>query len=140
MAEAMHPFETLKRLGSQRAIGVYLRPPASAAAIRQMQADAQEAWGEPVPEEYLVLLRITNGVQINGAYFKEAANLVPENKDVFDPQVMVLGNSGSVDWYLFDRQDRQFHITTMGSPNDRFGSFQTFAALLNAVFSQQQVL
>ncbi len=140
MAEAMHPFETLQRIGSQRALGVFLRPPASAAAIRQMQADAQEAWGEPVLEEYLVLLRITNGVQINGAYFKEAENLVLENRDVFDPQIIVLGNSGSVDWYVFDRQDRQFHITTMGSPNDRFDTFRSFAELLNAVLIQQRVL
>jgi hypothetical protein len=139
MTEIQQPFETLKRLGSQPTLGVYLRLPASADAIQQMQRDAREIWGEPIPEEYEILLRISDGVQIEGAYFKQAANLVPENQDVFDPQIVVLGNSGNVEWYVFDRQDRQFHITTMGCPNERFGSFQSFAELLTAVFSQQQV-
>jgi hypothetical protein len=131
---------TILRLGVKKDSGVFLRPPATADAIQMLRANAIATWGEAVPDEFTDMLKSTNGVQINGAYFKEAENFVLENRDVFDPRVMVLGNSGSVDWYVFDRQDRQFHITTLGSPSDRFGTFQTFDELLNAVLYQQQVV
>ncbi len=61
------------------------------------------------------LLRLTNGAQINGAFFKEAENLVLENLDVPRAHVIVLGNAGNVDEYLFDTRDRHFHVSRSAS-------------------------
>ena len=62
----------LLQLGGTPASGVHLQPAADEAAIRQMQAAARRDLGEPVPDEYTALLRVTNGVQVNCAYFKSA--------------------------------------------------------------------
>jgi hypothetical protein len=105
-----------------------------------MQAAARRELETPVPDGYLTLLRITDGVQINGAYFKEAENLVPENLDVHHPEIIVLGNDGSMAQYVFDKRDNLFHTINMGFPDERFESFDSFEALLLAVMTEQQVL
>jgi hypothetical protein len=84
------------------------------------------------------LLRLTNGAQINGAFFKEAENLVLENLDVPRPDVIVLGNAGNVDEYVFDTRDRHFHIVTFGFEDERAASFRTFEELLLRVFRDQE--
>lgn len=83
---------TLARLAAEGKRAVHLKPKASETAIRDMQTAAKKDLGEPVPEEFVALLRISNGVQINGAYFKEAENLVPENLDVVCEEVIILGS------------------------------------------------
>lgn len=77
---------TLVRLGNRPMSSVYLQTGASEGAIGQMQASARQDLGEQVPDGYAALLRLTDGVQINGAYFKSAEHLVPENLDVLRPQ------------------------------------------------------
>lgn len=77
---AKDAFPTLVRLGAEGA--VYLAPQVSEPAIEQMQVAAKRDLGEPIPDAYVALLRIANGIQIQGAYFKEAENLVPENLDI----------------------------------------------------------
>jgi hypothetical protein len=129
----------LVRLGSAGGSSVYLRPSASEAAIGRMQVAARRDLGEAVPDGYLALLRVTNGVQINGAYFKEAENLVPENLDVSRPEVIVLGNDGMAE-YVFDKRDRRFHTINQGFPDERFASFGTFGEMLLSVMAEQQVL
>ena len=102
-----------------------------------MQASAKRDLGGSVPEGYVNLLRATNGVQINGAYFKEAENLVLENLDLGRPEVMVLGTDGGMAEYIFDTRDRRFHTINMGFPDERFASFDTFEELLLAVLKEQ---
>jgi hypothetical protein len=118
---------------------VYLRPKADEAAIGYLQVAARRDLGEAVPDGYLALLRVTNGVQINGAYFKEAENLVAENLDVPHPEVIVLGNDGMAE-YVFDKRDRRFHMINAGFPDERFSSFGSFEEMLLNVMAEQQVL
>jgi len=129
---------TLARLGAEGA--VYLAPKASEAAIRRMQAAAKRDLGEPVPPAYVALLRIANGVQIQGAFFKEAENLVPENLDVNHPEIIVLGNDGNMAYYVFDKRDRRFHTINLGFPDERFESYDSFEEMLIGVLKEQQVL
>jgi len=131
---------TLVRLGTEEKRAVYLRPKANEAAIRRMQSAARRDLGEPVPEGYVALLRMTNGVQINGAYFKEAENLVPENLDLAAREIIVLGNDGNMAAHVFDKRDRRFHTINMGFPDERFESFDTFEEMLLAVLRGQQAL
>ncbi|MBL8798445.1 MAG: hypothetical protein JNM56_31410 [Planctomycetia bacterium] len=140
MAEAANALATLARLGDDPLSGVHLQPIAGEAAIRRMQSAARRDLGEPVPDEYAALLRVTNGVQINGAYFKSAEHLVPENLDVPRPEIIVLGTEGNMAEYVFDRRDRRFHTINMGFPDERFASFGSFEELLAAVLHDQQVL
>lgn len=140
MSEAVDPLVTLTRLGSSPMSGVYLQPTADEAAIRRMQTAAIRDLGEAVPDDYVALLRVTNGVQINGAYFKSADHLVPENLDVARPEIFVLGNAGNTAEMVFDRRDRLFHTINMGFPDERFASFGSFAELMTAVLREQQVL
>lgn len=140
MAEACDQLMTLARLGGDPTGSVYLQPAADEAAICRMQTAARRDLGEPVPDEYVALLRVTNGVQINGVYFKSAEHLVPENLDVPRPEVIILGTEGNVAEFVFDRRDRRFHTINMGFPNERFASFGSFAELLADVLREQQVL
>src|SRR5215471_4640213 len=127
MAEAADALTILARLGGDPVSGVYLQPVADEVAIRRMQAAARRGLGEPVPDGYVALLRVTNGVQINGAYFKPAERLVPENLDVLRPEIIVLGTEGNMAEFVFDRRDRRFHTINMGFPDERFASFGSFA-------------
>lgn len=72
MVNALDVVATLARLGSDPLSGVHVQPAADEGAIRRRQELAQRHLGGPVPDEYVALLRVTNGVQINGAYFKSA--------------------------------------------------------------------
>jgi hypothetical protein len=130
-------YDTLARLGAEPGRAVYLRPPAGEAAILNLQRDARARLGEEVPESFVRLLRLTNGTQINGAFFKEAENLVLENLDVPRRDVIVLGNAGNVDEYVFDTRDRHFHIVTLGFEGERMASFRTFEELLLRVLRDQ---
>lgn len=110
--------------------GMYLKPPASAAAVHAMQTAARRDLGEPVPDDYVALLRLTDGAQFDAAYFKSAEHLVAENLDVPRPEIIVLGNEGNTTEFVFDRRDRRFHAINLGFPNERFASFDSFADLL----------
>jgi hypothetical protein len=130
----------LVSLGRSDASGVYLRPPADEDAIAGMQAAAARELGQVVPDSYLALLRVSNGVQINGAYFKEVQNLVAENLDTPRNGVIVLGNDGNTAEYVFDKRDRRYCTVTMGTQDERLASFAKFGEMLSAVMKEQQVL
>ena len=130
-------FDRLVQLGSVPESGVYLRSACDDTVIKQLQSDAQRSLGEEVPESYTDLLRITNGVQINGAYFKEAENLVPENLDVPYSTSIVLGNEGNVAEYVFDKRDRKFHSIAMGFPDEKLAAFSTFEEMLLVILKEQ---
>jgi hypothetical protein len=132
-------FENIVGLGQKRLRGVHLRPPCSEAAIRQLQTDAERDLSEEVPRSFIALLRLTNGLQINCAYFKEAEHVVLDNLDVFEEDVIFLGND-SLAQYVFDKRDKKFHTINMGFPDERFASYETFEEMLAAILKEQQVV
>jgi hypothetical protein len=133
-------FQALYQLGQADGNTVYLQPAASELAISRMQLSAKQELGEPVPPEYEKLLRITNGVQINGAYFKDAHTLVDDNLDLELPEVIVLGNEGNVVHFVFDRRDRHFHTIGFASPGERFESYDSFEEMLIGVLKEQHAI
>lgn len=135
--KATDVFPTLIRLGANGS--VYLPPKASEAAIRRMQEAAKRDLGEPVPDSYVALLKISNGIAIQGACFKEAENLVPENLDLDHKEVIVLGNDGNMAYYVFDKRDRRFHTINLGYPDERFESYDSLEDMLIGVLKEQGV-
>ena len=140
MSEAAEVLAILDRLGGDPMSGVEVRPGADDAAIRRMQEAARRDLGEAVPEGYVSLLRALDGLQVNGAYFKTSEHLVAENLDVLQPGIVVLGNEGNVAEHVFDTRDRRFHTISMGYPDERLASFETFFGLLAQVLREQQVV
>jgi hypothetical protein len=139
MSEMAAMVQRLAALGGDPVHGVYLEPPAAEAALDQLQAAAQRDLGQPIPEAYLSLLRHTNGVQINAAYFTSAEHLVAENLDAHQPEIIVLGTAGNVTAYVYDRRDAQFHTTVFGFYDERLESFSALEEMLAAVLHEQQV-
>jgi hypothetical protein len=139
VAATSDAFDILSRLGTNPRSGVYLMPGCTEDALRRLQSDAKQHLGMEVPASYLRMLRLTDGVTINGASFKKAEDLVLENLDVPRPEIIVLGSSGNVDEYVFDKRDGRFHIINMGFPDERFASFQTFEDMLSMVMREKQV-
>ena len=133
-------FQAVAQLGADSTAGVDLAPGCDDAIINDMQSAAERELGEPIPQSYVRLLRITNGVQINGAYLKKAEHVVPENLDVPRPEIIVLGEEGNTAEFVFDKRDRQFHVINMGHPDERFASFGTFDEMLLNIMKEQQVL
>jgi hypothetical protein len=139
-SKAPDVFETLVRLGADPMSGVHLRPASKTSAIKRMQVAAKRDLGAEIPDSFVRLLRITNGVQINCAYFKEAENIVPENLDIPRPEIIVLGNEGNMAEHVFDKRNQKFHTIDMGDCDERLASYTTFENMLLAVMREQQVL
>jgi hypothetical protein len=123
----------LARLGAEGTVG--LSPPAGEAAIRQMQAAAKRDLGGSVPDGFVAFLRVANG-----ACFKAAEDMVPENLDIDHPEVIVLGNDGNSAYYVFDKRDGRFHTINLGFPDERYESYDSFDEMLIGVLRGQQVL
>jgi len=75
---SLRPLDVLVRLGKDPASGIYLNPGCSEEALRELQAGVRQHLGEEVPESYVRLLTLTNGVQINGAEDMLSAVLVEQ--------------------------------------------------------------
>lgn len=140
MPDKIDVFATITGLGMNEKSGVYLNQGCNDSDIQQMQSLARKELGEEIPPGFIRLLRLTNGIQINGACFKEAENLIPENLDYNRCDVIILGNEGNMAEFVFHRVDRQFHIINMGFPDERFKSYTTFEDMLLDVLKEQQVL
>src|SRR5258706_13598790 len=105
-----------------------------------MQAGGVRELGCQVPEAFVRLVRLSNGLQINNAYLKKAEHLVPDNLDSQYRHAIILGDAGNVDEYIYDMQDHQFHTAPMGFPDERYATFLTLEDMILAILQQQQVL
>ncbi len=132
--------ELIVELAEDPMRSVFIEPAAHEHAIQRMQRAARRDLGDVVPEAYVALLRVSNGLQLENAVFKCADNLVPENLDVPRPNIIVLGVEGNMAEFVFDRRDRLFHTINLGHPDERFDTFDDLAALLRHVIDEQQIL
>ena len=90
-----------------------------------------------IPQSSIHLLKLSNGIQINTVFFKQAENLIAENLDFESPDVIVLGNSGNVEAYIFDKRDGKFYAVNIFNFEERFESYATFEAMLLAIIQEQ---
>jgi len=62
----MPKIDPFKRLIAKNAKShaIYIRPAASETAIKKLRRAAKSELGEDIPDEYLKLLRLSNGIQI----------------------------------------------------------------------------
>ena len=114
----------------------YLNSGCSDGEIEKLQLAAKE-FGFTIPRSFIRLLKISNGIQINSVFFKEAENLIAENLDLESPEVIVLGNSGNVEAYIFDRRDSKFHTVNFFNFAEKFATYATFEAMLLAIIRVQ---
>jgi hypothetical protein len=138
-SESGSAFEDLVRLGASHP-AVWLKPPCHEGAIKKLQEDSKRELGNEVPSSYIDLLRISNGMQLNGAFFNNAENLVLDNLDAEREEIVILGYEGNMAWFVFDKRDGRYHTINMGYPDERFSSYDTFNEMLLAVLKEQQII
>lgn len=115
----------------------YLNSGASNTEIKKLQSAAKQKLGIAIPESFIRLLKISNGIQIDGVFFKKAENLIAENLDLESREVVVLGNSGNVEAYIFERRDRKFYTVNIFDFDEKLESYATFEAMLLAIIQKQ---
>lgn len=115
----------------------YLNPGCSDTKIEKLQSAAKKEFGVAIPESFIRLLKISNGIQINGVFFKQAENLIAENSDFGSSEVIILGNSGNVEAYIFEQRDKKFYAVNIFNFDERFESYATFEAMLLAIIQKQ---
>ena len=114
-----------------------MNPGCSNSEIKKLQLAAKKEFGVAIPQSFICLLKLSNGIQINTAFFKQAENLIADNLDFKSPEVIVLGNSGNVEAYIFDRRDGKFYAVNIFNFDERFESYATFEAMLSAIMQAQ---
>ena len=114
-----------------------MNPGCSNTEIEKLQLAAKKEFGVAIPQSFICLLKLSNGIQINTAFFKQAENLIADNLDFKSPEVIVLGNSGNVEAYIFDRRDGKFYAVNIFNFDERFESYATFEAMLSAIMQAQ---
>lgn len=96
-------------------------PPASAAAIR----NAEREWGEPLPEDYVDLLRVFNGGSTRGNLsILDVEDCVQRNLDYevdrYMPGYFMIGDDGGGTAIVMNVRDRRIYEVGMGVMDERF--------------------
>lgn len=138
LVERMDVFEIIDSWRNHSSYRDYLNPGCNDAKIEKLQLAAKE-FGFVIPQSFIRLLKISNGIQIDGVFFKEAENLIAENLDLESPEAIVLGNSGNVEAYIFDLRDGKFHTVNIFDFEEKFESYATFEAMLLAIIEVQML-
>ena len=63
--------------------------------------------------------------------------MIAENLDFESPDVIVIGNSGNVEAYIFARRDGKFYAVNIFNFDERFESYATFEAMLATIIQEQ---
>ena len=130
-------FALLSALSREPLSAIYLKPGCDEIVIDRLQQSARLSLGGDIPEGFIRMLRFTNGLQVDSSHFTNASMLVAENLEIaYSPQIILLGNRGNVDDYIFDRKDRQYHVSSLGYPQERWASFPSFEELLLSILDE----
>lgn len=127
-----------------------LQPPASASGLETVARKAQELYGYSLPDAYLKLISVSDGINFNGYTiyasrtnpisghadrfiegFVEANDLWEDYEENADHHLLMFGETGD-DLYLFDRRDNKFKVTDKvgGDAYEEFDTFEELAELL----------
>lgn len=124
------------------------QPPCSEQQIERLREQSRTELGDEVPEPYLDFLRLTNGLDWNGAQFFAAETtqigghrpgtiegFVPANLGYRDVEEMrnflVLGSSG-MDTYVYDKKNRDYRVQDSVSM-DTYETYADFGSLMTEV-------
>ena len=131
-------FNTISRLAAAENNGVYLRPACSGEILKELQIAAHRSIGESFPGAVISLFALSDGCQINNAYFYKAQNLL----DALNRQCggMFVPGDDETAYLMFDSEDRRFQIILEGATDEKFKSFDTFEELLLRVMKEQAVI
>lgn len=112
----------------------YWRAPAVPADLASLQRWLQSIAGIEVPEEYLELLRASDGAQIDNDLVFSAEDCRWQNEPLYRDaryrRHLLIGREGNVASWAYDVDARRFVISAFGSPEAVFESFESLADLI----------
>jgi hypothetical protein len=124
------------------------QPPCSGQQIERLREQARTELGDEVPEAYLGFLRLTNGLDWNGANFFATETtqtrghrpgtiegLVPANlgyRDVEDMRDFLVFGSSGMELYVYDKKNRDYRIQDSVSM-DTYETYADFDSLVTEV-------
>ena len=136
--------------------GVHPRPPCSPAAMKELVNGARAEFAFEVPDDYVRLLRLTDGLQTQSGYIHGAEAFLEYNSDHwcrdittsqkgdvltvrFDakapsdripPAFALIGDEGNMEWFVYMLQPPEYRVTTMGFADEVHERFQGLGELL----------
>jgi hypothetical protein len=135
-------------------LGVYLKPPLRALELREWRDRLEAHISIEVPEEYVMLLGLSNGVETQKGWIYDADSFLEQNLRCWCcntmgnssptgfviesiplaapsvPEYAWLGAYGNMDMYIFDFQRKQYRATSLGDTNYVWFSTLTLVGLI----------
>ena len=133
--------ERLAQLEAEDA-GVYFSTPCTENEIALTCEQSQIRFGQNLPEDYIELLRISNGIQINNAVIESANLLIESNSELraSNPEYvdyLVFGYQGNMEHYVLNHAKKAFQTVNFFSVTDVFASYASFDELLSSIANAQ---
>lgn len=121
---------------------VYFSTPCTEAEITLSLEQSQVLLGHNLPESYVELLRMSNGVQINNAVIESASAVIELNTALraTNPEYagyLVLGYQGNMEHYVFNHAKKAFQTVNFFSVGDVFETYASFNELLSGIVKAQ---
>lgn len=122
--------------------GVYFSAPCTEAEIALSVEQSQALLGHNLPEGYVELLRMSNGVQIDNAVIESASAVIELNTELraTNPEYagyLVLGYQGNMEHYVFNHSKTTFQTVNFFSVGDVFETYASFNELLSGIVNAQ---
>jgi hypothetical protein len=122
--------------------GVYFSTPCSEAEIALTREQSQVLLGHNLPEGYIELLRMSNGVQINNAVIESASAVIELNTELRATNqeyvgYLVLGYQGNMEHYVFNHARKTFQTVNFFSVGEVFETYVSFNELLSGIINAQ---
>jgi hypothetical protein len=135
-------------------LGVYLKPPVTSSKLLEWRKQLDSDIVIEVPDGYLMLLSLSNGVETQQGWIYDAHSFLEQNYRRWncdtrvkstpegcaiefpplaiprDPEYAWLGAYGNMDMYLFDFRSREYRATSLGDQNYIWFSSPTLGGLL----------
>ena len=138
-------------------LGVYVKPPVSNADLQTFSDRVRSEIGFDVPEAFLLLLGLTNGIETQTGWLYDAESFFTQNYrcwccDVIGkgtdkgfiiesiplpeprrPTYAWIGAYGNMNMYIFDFESKEYRSTTLGSVDYVWFASPTLGGLLRYI-------
>jgi len=110
--------------------------PALKDKINSFIKESQMALQYTPDDEYIELLRLTNGFEALDVYFYEVENFIPftldSQKAINSKDIIVFGYSGSILMYTYNMKNKTYHMANTCDLFENIETFKTFGELVKA--------
>ena len=90
-------------------------------------------------DEYIELLKLTNGFEWNGFFIDSAGDFISNNLDCRELQTSneyIVFGTGSIESYVYNFKNRQYSIANMVDFDEDFERFDTFGDMFSAALKE----